>query len=416
MSFPRKLHILIIEDEQDPIDGYRELFALIREEYPHVDPVVARSYGDAKAFLDGPHIFHLVILDLNLPLAAKEVPPDGLDPGRQLLEMMAQRDEYPIPVVLVISGKLNLARLPELKERLNRDFWYWEMFNKGLFSEEDLKKGLQKAHDYVDVGIHIHDAGREWFPTFSPREEDLLRRCVLAQQHCLGVDLEWWGAESGPSFSRPSPIAGPTKVLMGRFVLDDGIELSRPTFFKFEPAGNAPHACRDTRILNHKLIHVKVLHTDASAKRSLLVTQSVTDSRPVPLDQYLCGDPATVVQTLPALVADICTQLNQLGQSTQDQVPLKSLLWPYHDRTRIEAAWNRADVRDLTKSGAASPLPVFDQINSSTKPVWITRRSCTHGDLNASNVAVDPRAAGRPRAFIFDAAGVHADVDTRNAR
>jgi hypothetical protein len=33
---------------------------------------------------------------------------------------------------------------------------------------------------------------------------------------------------------------------------------------------------------------------------------------------------------------------------------------------------------------------------------------------NATNVAVDPKSPGRLQAFIFDAAGVHADLDTRD--
>ena len=46
----------------------------------------------------------------------------------------------------------------------------------------------------------------------------MLRRCVLAHDHCLGVDLEWWATEEGPTVSHPDPNAGPTKVLMGTFL------------------------------------------------------------------------------------------------------------------------------------------------------------------------------------------------------
>ena len=168
MSYPRKLHVLIIEDEEDPIDTYRELLRSYQKEFPSVEPTVARSFADAKALLEAAHIFHVVILDLNLPLANRERPADGLAPGEQLLDLFAKRQTYPVPVLLVVSGKLNLMRLTDLQTRLSRDFWYGAMVNKGPHVSDDLKKGLQKATEYCDVGIHVRDGGRDWFPTISP--------------------------------------------------------------------------------------------------------------------------------------------------------------------------------------------------------------------------------------------------------
>ena len=414
MSYPRKLHVLIVEDEEDPIDTYRQLLRSYRKEFPSVEPTVARSFADAKALLEAAHIFHVVILDLNLPLANREQPADGLAPGEQLLDLFAKQQTYPVPVLLVVSGKLNLTRLTDLQTRLARDFWYGAMVNKGPHVSDDLKKGLQKAHEYCDVGVHIRDGGRDWFPTISPCEEDLLRRCVLSQQNCLGVDLEWWGAELGPSFSRPSLDAGPTKVLMGRFILDDGMEFSRPTFFKFEPEGNAEYACRDVGILDQKLSHVKVKFSQVARGRSLLVTQSVTDSRPVPLDRFLAGDPSAIQAHLPHLTDDIGAQLDQLGRCTDDRIPTKDVLWKHHDWDTLEKAWGRAGVRHILKEGVESPLAVFDLLRKNADPVWVTRRSCAHGDLNATNVAVDHTPPDRPKGFIFDASGVHADVATRD--
>ena len=110
MSYPRKLHVLIVEDEEGPIESYREMLRSYRREFPSVEPAVARSFADAKALLDEPHIFHLVILDLNLPLANKQTAPDGLAPGQQILDLVAKRVGYPVPVLLVVSGKLNAAR------------------------------------------------------------------------------------------------------------------------------------------------------------------------------------------------------------------------------------------------------------------------------------------------------------------
>lgn len=415
MSYPRKLQILIVEDEQTPIDSYRDLLKAYQGEFPSVAATVARSFADAKTWIESDHIFHLVVLDLNLPMANREPATGDLAAGQQLLDLLTQREAYPVPAVLVVSGKLGLPSLSELRSRLVNNFWYGEMVNKADERlPEELKSALKKAQEYVDVGVHIKDGGRNTYPTLSPPEEDLLRRCVLSQQNCLGVDLEWWGAEVGPSVSRPTGDFGPTKVLMGHFLLDDGLDVSRPTFFKFEPAGNAPFACRDTGILDQKLSHVKVKCSLRSRTRSLLTTQSVTDRRPIPLDRYLAGSTPSVVPHLAALVGDVCDQLNQLGRCSEDEVARKDILWRFHDRGKIERAWNQSDIRSLLKSGHESPLGVYDTLRQSDERLWVTRRSCTHGDLNATNVAVDTSATDRPRAYIFDAAGVHADLATRD--
>src|SRR5205823_604361 len=120
-------------------------------EFPSVEPMVARSFEDAVELLRGAHPFHVVVLDLNLPIATREQPPDGIEPGRQLLEILAQRDAYPVPVVLVVSGRLNLARLSELQDRLEKDFWHGELVNKGPGLVEDFRCGLRKAVEYNDV-------------------------------------------------------------------------------------------------------------------------------------------------------------------------------------------------------------------------------------------------------------------------
>src|SRR5208337_2630326 len=102
--------------------------------------------------------------------------------------------------------------------------------NKGTEQQHhEIETALSQALRYTDIGIHIRDAEKEWFPTLSPREDDLLRRCVLAQPSDLGVDVRWWSAEPGQSISHPSPNRGPTKVLMGHFLMDDGMGASLPT-------------------------------------------------------------------------------------------------------------------------------------------------------------------------------------------
>ncbi len=290
MSYPRKLHILVTEDDSDAIEAYKATFTLLAKNFQFVEPVFARSFADAKRHIDGSDIFHVVLLDLNLPLATRQQPAEGLAPGEQLLEELAKRDRLPVPVVLVVSGKLNLPHpIGGIQDRLAKDFWYGRLVNKGSPDQHsEIEIGLTQALKYIDLGIHIRDSGSEWFPTLSPREEDLLRRCILSQPSTLGVDIRWWSAEPGQSASHPSPNRGPTKVLMGQFLMDDGMGTSIPTFFKFEPAGNAPSVCRDVGILAQKLGHVKVFTTSHARQRSLIVTQSATNRGvPVSLNEYL---------------------------------------------------------------------------------------------------------------------------------
>jgi hypothetical protein len=416
MSYPRKIQILVVEDEQDPIDGYRALFTFLSKKYPMISPIYVRCFQEAKDQIEGNSLFHVVILDLNLPIANKENPADGLAPSEQLLELLAQRDTYPVPVLLVISGKLNLARLSSLTDRLAKDFWYGKLVNKSSEQSADIEEGLAKAQEYCDVGIHIRDSGEDWYPTLSPREEDMLRRSVKSQTHCLGVDLEWWDAESGPSVSRPSPDAGTTKVLMGHFLLDDGLGQSIPTFFKFEPAENGPFVCKDVGILSQKLGHVKLYATSTSRRRSLIVTQSVTNHGwPVSLNEYLHQTPPDSVDAaIPDLVGDVVVQLEQLGGATEDQVQARHFLWRHLDRRIIQKAWEGCDTSAVLSDGSPNPLNVFDAVASNERTIWADRRACIHGDLNATNVAVDIGNPGRPQAYIFDAAGMQADLEFRD--
>jgi CheY-like chemotaxis protein len=417
MSYPRKLHILIVEDDSDSIEAYRQYFAVLKKKYQLVDPFIVRSFSDAKQRIDGPEIFHIIILDMNLPMQTRGQAVEGLAPGEQLLEMIAKRDTHPVPVLLVVSGKLNLAQpIGNLPKRLDSDFWYGRMVNKGGLTEhQEFETAIIQALRYLDIGLHIRDSGKEWVPTLSPREKDLLRRCVLTQSTCLGTDLRWWSADSGRSVSQPSPNDGPTKVLMGRFILDEGLGHSIPTFFKFEPAGNGLTVCRDVGILSQKLGHVKVYHTSQSRQRSLVVTQSATNQGwPVSLKEYLQRDPKEVGPAVGNLVRQVADQLSQLGPEEQDEIVVGSFLCDFLDRAMIDKAWNNCDTRQIIKDGFPHPLTVFDTLKASKSKHWANRRNCTHGDLNATNIAIDASNPDDPQAYIFDAAGMRPDIEFRD--
>ena len=408
MSYPRKLSVLIVEDDIEVLDSYKQLLRDIATEVPHNSRFIT-SHAEAKQLLDGTDIFHVVLLDLNLPMQARQHPAEGIAPGEQLLETLAARDEYPVPVVLVVTGRLNEAQpLSRLQDR-SSDFWYFRLVTKGIGQMDEVILGLRAALRYVDVGIHLRE-NRDAPASLAPREEDLLRRWILEDVSRIGVDLHWWSVESGPTLSGPSRRRGPTKVLMGTSMMD-AVGSSLPTFFKFEAAANGPFARRDSSILAQKLSHVKVFGHLQSRTRSLLVTQSATsEGTPVSLSQYLKEEPREVAQHLNKIVEEIYGQLDKLGDSTDERRSLADFLWPYLERDKLVAfcrRWNGgADHDDF--------LTVFDRVKQSTDRVWTSVRICNHGDLNATNIAIDLNDPSEPHAFIFDAGGMGADISVRD--
>src|SRR5262249_38253316 len=48
-----------------------------------------------------------------------------------------------------------------------RDFWHGALANKPFF-EDDVRKAIEMAHKYTDVGIHIRDSKETLRPTLSP--------------------------------------------------------------------------------------------------------------------------------------------------------------------------------------------------------------------------------------------------------
>jgi CheY-like chemotaxis protein len=412
MSYPRHLQTLIVEDEQEPIENYRNLFEEFAKKGLNVaPPVFARSHDDAIKLLSTSSIFHLVIVDLGLPNTAHEPALAGVELGIHIVQQAAARDEYPIPALLVISGRLGQAHLSALTDSLKRDFWHGDMVNKGdMDLDEAIACAVRKAQDYCDVGIHLRDVSDKLCPTLSPREDDLLRRCVLTQPLCIGLDLEWWGVSKGYSFSPPSAATGMTKVLMGRFLLRDGKESSRPSFFKFEAKERATCSHQAVAVLVQKLSHVKLCSAMISLSRGLLVTQQVggSSARPISLAELLGGASEKADVAIPRIVSDIVGQLGNLGTATEDRFAVSTLLWQWHDLEKIKAACLRHG-GDL----GSRAIQLLEKLRVSNKELWVNRQSCTHGDLNATNIAIEVVEDGY-RAYIFDAEGIQADTAIRD--
>jgi hypothetical protein len=162
----------------------------------------------------------------------------------------------------------------------------------------------------------------------------------------------------------------------------------------------------------HKLAHLKLIAPTPiqSSNRSLLVTQQVGGSsdRLISLADFLEDSSKTAFQSIPRVAADVIGQLESLGTVVENQFPISELLLQWYDITKVEAA-------HLTHGGdkEAKPLRLLQHLRANKKLVWARRQTCTHGDLNATNIALEAVEDGY-RAYIFDAEGIHADVATRD--
>lgn len=410
MSYPRRVHTLIVDDDPIAQTNYRHLFETLGRTYDLAPPCIVPSYADAQECLASSDPFHLVIVDLQLPMAAREAPEQGTSPGLALIKQAAERDHLPVPALLVISGQLRDTQY-KLQDQLRRDFWYGRAVNKSVDEDEAVPEALNQCLRYNDVGIHMEtDEKEDTYPPLSPREEDLLRRCVLEQSECLGVNLSWWSAERQTGDRRPW-----TKVLQGRFLLDSGQGQSRPVFFKFTPAEYAELMHSESLLMSRKLGHIKVVYHLIGRHRALLATEKVGEGneRPTSLVSFLQRKDEAVTASVPDVVGDLVTQLAFLGgRVTPTQKPRSELLSRFLDRTRIAAAWERFGDQ-LARTNGDNPLDLFDSLVTDKELVWVDVQNCTHGDLNVTNVALDEGPHGI-RGYIFDASGMGAAPTLRD--
>lgn len=410
MSYPRSIQVLVVEDEQSAKQYYEAFFDTLKKSGVVASVQYAFSYSEGVKALDQNTIFHLVILDLRLPEEPGLPPADGTDHGLALLRKCEDRDDYPVPALLIISGHLDKTNQTQLQDEVAKSFWYGRAVTKSLDLEEDINSAISKIQAYCDVGVHVKDGGAEDYPTITPREEDLLRRCVLHQDSMIGVDLKWWVDEYDPS-------SGWTKTLMGHFVLDQGMGYSRPTFFKLFPAKDAENVLRAARIMEQKLEHIKVLGDKISGGSSLLVTQKVgsLSGEPTRFKDILNSPPASVKDQIPILIRDVAEQVSALGNETPDQKPVKQLLCPYLDSDQLSEQWQmRGSGFGLSQDDPTiDPVQTREALAISETIQPITVQSCHHGDLNFTNIAID-RAGSEARAYIFDAGSCTSHVNVRD--
>lgn len=408
MSYPRLIQALVIEDDPGAHSLYDAAF----------DPLIASGvaaplcYADcfqvANQHLTSNTIFHLVILDLRLPETPGLPPPDSIELGLGILDLCIKRDNYPIPSLLVISGYIGKARQGELEERVRAGFAYGRIFVKGPETVNEVNSAIEKVHLYGNLGIHIRDGGERQFPTLSPREMDLLRRCALAQTGCTGLDLTWWSAEYQRPTGQFADAMGWKKILMGRFLLDGGDKMSRPQFFKLIPASGADVILGNAKRLEHMLSHIKVRSTLETETRALLVTEKVGSSQadPISLADYLDRPQDEVQVELPKIGRDISSQVFSLGAPTPRILVKNAFLWKFHDPEVMERQWQYCGGQTILEELGlkVSPVELYLELRTNEQLIRFERQSHLHGDLNPTNVALDLLEDGA-HAYIFDAEG-----------
>jgi CheY-like chemotaxis protein len=101
MSYPLTLQVLVVEDDDDAKDAYKEVFERISQNgnlpFPLAPPCFAFSHEEALNAIDGSKILHVVVLDLRLPPRAGMPALDDVDLGLELLSRFQNRDAFPIP-------------------------------------------------------------------------------------------------------------------------------------------------------------------------------------------------------------------------------------------------------------------------------------------------------------------------------
>src|SRR6266576_1417529 len=161
MSYPFQIQALIVEDEENVKEVYDLVFEEFRKEFtecPIVRQAYAFCYADALEQLRSSRIFHLVILDLQLPEIPGVPATPTVDYGLSLLADCARRERFPIPAMIVISGhidKLDLARLDVVRE----GFYHGRVRAKGDLNHlrDEIRLALVAIERYCGVGIHLRD-------------------------------------------------------------------------------------------------------------------------------------------------------------------------------------------------------------------------------------------------------------------
>jgi len=166
----------VVEDDPAVKAQYEAIFQTLSKKYPLAAARWGFCYQDATKHLSQPGPYHLVILDLRLPEEHGQPESELLDFGQSILTTCLQRDEYPVPALLVVSGNLQRTVSQEsLESSVRNGFHYGRVLVKSQTNlATEIETAIQEVLRYQDVGISLADGGSLVFPTISPREEDLI--------------------------------------------------------------------------------------------------------------------------------------------------------------------------------------------------------------------------------------------------
>lgn len=411
MSYPLTIQALIVEDDEKTKEMYEQIFESLKQEFSSLPlqfapPLFAFSYQRAHEFLASSKMFHVVILDLRLPQNDRVAELDKIDFGQALLSECLERERFPIPSLLVISGHINKTDQDNFQNSVRSGFYYGRVFVKQDYDriQAEIRKACEAALRYCAVGVHVRDSPNKVFPTLSIREDDLFRRSVLQQPGAIGLDVSWWNAE--PECGEYRDLTSWKKVFIGRYLFAEGVGPSQPRFFKFMPRAGADNVILGARRLEQKLYHIKVLSEVLGAKRALIVTEKVgaSEERPISVEEFLAHPDSSPLATS-RIAEQILEQLEALGDLQPASKPIKGLFWCHHDRIALKEQWKSFShlLNAAEQEENAACIDEALKVMDSSEIIRFNQCSCSHGDLNISNIALDVKDMQKPNAYIFDA-------------
>lgn len=228
MSLSRNLRVLVIEDNLQMVQTYRDVIDILKEEFDVEEPVIAGGFDEAIQQIERPFPFHLVVLDVKLPQTAGGDADLFTGSGLDLISYLRARHDYPIPALLVLTGEpKRIQTYSALSDDLAEAFFYRKVESKGRSVVEAVREALSAVQRYVDFGLSVVDGRQIPRPPLTPRECDILRRFGLRDETYTGLELRWWSSEQKGDDANDW-----AKVLVGRFLLRGHDLKSRPLFFK----------------------------------------------------------------------------------------------------------------------------------------------------------------------------------------
>lgn len=408
MSYPTKIRVLVVEDEPSVKRYYEELFKKFGAMFDIAPLRYAFSLDEALEHIQGETIFHLVIVDLRIPERSGSPTSEQELLGLKVIEACAKRENWPVPALLVFSGQMSGNLEHRLNEELELQFSYGKARVKpdvdGVVSD-----ALKHIVAYSSVGIHELEHPDAIYAPLTPRERDLVRRSAL-ENGAIGVYLSFFTSD----FARGDPddgYSGWTKVFVGRFFGEDYAP-SSTSFFKLMPYREADVVTRDAHAMQNCLPHIKVRYASSSGRRYLLVTERVgsKDGLPSSLESLLGLESEAAKAAIVKAVQQIASQLDRLDQATPNRLRPREVLHMALMLVEGRSAAEAAFIQILLYRGGMSeeecrrPGGVLERLVSIEDELPVRMKKC-HGDLNASNVAVDLDDDG-VSAYIFDASGM----------